>query len=174
MLTINCLRGSPAAMKMQPHGGDECGGSRYPNGSNATSGSHRTAPQVSYLGGDPSAYHSLLGMEQITPCCNIGGVGGVLICVTSMCRCEVMIPGVVCQAGSAQLMPCGPAVLCRRLGLSFQQLEKPSSAVEDRGRRHDASPFPKCGAALPLSVIRARRVWAAIAISSPEMTKHPT
>lgn len=29
--------------------------------------SHHTLPQVAYLGGDPSVYHSLLGMEQITP-----------------------------------------------------------------------------------------------------------
>ena len=29
--------------------------------------SHHTLPQVAYLGGDPSLYHSLVGMEQITP-----------------------------------------------------------------------------------------------------------
>ena len=29
--------------------------------------SHHTLPQVAYLGGDPSLYHSLLRMEQITP-----------------------------------------------------------------------------------------------------------
>ena len=29
--------------------------------------SHHTLPQVAYLGGDPSVYFSLLGMEQITP-----------------------------------------------------------------------------------------------------------
>ena len=28
--------------------------------------SHHTLPQVAYLGGDPSVYHSLLGMEQIS------------------------------------------------------------------------------------------------------------
>ena len=45
--------------------------------------SHHTLPQVSYLGGDPSAYHSLLGMEQITPLLqHWQQVSGVMINIT--------------------------------------------------------------------------------------------
>ena len=45
--------------------------------------SHHTLPQVAYLGGDPGVYHSLLGMEQITPLLqHWQQVSGVMINIT--------------------------------------------------------------------------------------------